>query len=621
MKIIDIQINNYKSIRKIHFQDIDNTLILVGKNNVGKSSILNGIKLFCGAYEVKASDFYTKNEPIIIQAVVRLYEADLKFLYFNRKVSDLRKYEKWLEQFKERIPSYNGEHITIGLKVYPSLEYRYSDGINKDNPYIQDCLPQLEVVGVHREPELLNSKILNFHGFSDVEEAIKNTCIFDKSRPCNSCFDCIGVINRKKPVELTLNETMKLVNYQLFSANLKKYSDSINKYFKNNYGTHYEVNYKFNFDIEELLKVHTTIRNQRMHEELILEEATSSMRSLYILSLFQAYLEVEGALDSIIIFEQPELHLHPELQKVASEILYKLSKKNQVIFTTHSPHMLYNFSTKQIKQISVGKEEHDTILGNLIQIDQILDDLGYSANDLIQADFVFIVEGKDDRSRLPVILDKYYSEIRNSQGELNRIAIIPTNSCTNIKTYANLKFINRGYLKNNFLMIRDSDGQDREKLVQDLCHYYDRRITDDDAKIPRIKPENVLVLTYYSIENYFLNPKIMTQLGIIQTEESFYEILFDKYKQYLYKLKSSKNMYKKTGVLLTSVEDCKQYIETIKTYIRGHNLFDIYYGKYRSKEEQMNMIKKYIEIAPKEEFKDILDSIDRFIFFDNRQKG
>ena len=44
-------------------------------------------------------------------------------------------------------------------------------------------------------------------------------------------------------------------------------------------------------------------------------------------------------------------------------------------------------------------------------------------------------------------------------GQLKRIAIISTNSCTNIKTYANLKYINSVYLKDSFMMIRDSDGK------------------------------------------------------------------------------------------------------------------------------------------------------------------
>ena len=38
MKIIYIKIKNYKSIRELEINDIENALILVGKNNTGKAS-------------------------------------------------------------------------------------------------------------------------------------------------------------------------------------------------------------------------------------------------------------------------------------------------------------------------------------------------------------------------------------------------------------------------------------------------------------------------------------------------------------------------------------------------------------------------------------------------------
>ena len=106
-------------------------------------------------------------------------------------------------------------------------------------------------------------------------------------------------------------------------------------------------------------------------------------------------------------------------------------------------------------------------------ISVILNDLGYSANDLMNVDFVFIVEGRQDKSRLPLLLHKYYSEIYDDEGKPSRVAIITTNSCTNIKTYANLKYINQIYLKDNFLMIRDGDGKDADMLKHQLCRYYD----------------------------------------------------------------------------------------------------------------------------------------------------
>lgn len=619
MKITRLSIKNFLSIKETMIEDIDNTLILVGKNNVGKSSILNAVKLLCGNYTVNTTSFFQPNEPIIISSRIQLYDRDFEYLYREGRVSKHRKYEKWLPEFKERVRLNEQDQIDVVVRVYPNLEILYGDNVVKENEYIREAVPSLNIINENRDMEFIEKHLMDIHGFKEIDTIMKNTCIFDPGRHCSNCFDCIGFINKKSPIDLSLNETFKLVNYQLYTANLKKYADSINKYFQNNYGSSHEINYKFKFDMESLLKVQTIIHNKSMHLDIQLKDASASMRSLYILSLFQAYIEVEGVINSIIVIEQPELHLHPELQKIASDIIYKLSKKNQVLFTTHSPQLIFNFSSKQIRHIIVGKKEHDTQVGANRSIDQILDDLGYSANDSLDASFVFIVEGKDDRSRLPLLLDKYYSEIRREDGELNRIAIIPTNSCTNIKTYANLKFINRGYLKHNFMMVRDSDGQDPEKLVEDLCSYYYRRIHDDEAAIPRIKPENVLVLKYYSIENYFLNPQIMTKLGVISSEEEFYDRLHKKYIQYLGNLKSGQNLKRKTGLNLLTLEDIKGNMESIKTYIRGHNLFDIFYSKYHTRQEQIEILKRYIDLAPRSEFKDILDPIDRFIFFENRK--
>ena len=65
-------------------------------------------------------------------------------------------------------------------------------------------------------------------------------------------------------------------------------------------------------------------------------------------------------------------------------------------------------------------------------------------------------------------------------------------------------------------------------------------------------------------------------------------------------------------------EDVKEYMEEIKIYLRGHNLFDIFYGPYKSQEQEI--LNKYVELAPREEFQDILDAIDLFIYFENRKK-
>ena len=232
-------------------------------------------------------------------------------------------------------------------------------------------------------------------------------------------------------------------------------------------------------------------------------------------------------------------------------------------------------------------------------------------------DFVFIVEGKQDKSRLPLLLRKYYNETVGKGGRLYRIAIITTNSCTNIKTYANLKYMNQVYLKDQFLMIRDGDGKDSEELRRQLCSYYEEQNRVDVDKLPRVKPENVLILKYYSFENYFLNPSVMAKLGIVESEEEFYEILWEKWNSYLKKIKSGQRLRAVLGRDFKSPEDMRAHMEEIRIHLRGHNLYDIFYGRY--KREETELLKRYLDLAPRDDFRDILDAVDRFAYFDSRK--
>ena len=61
----------------------------------------------------------------------------------------------------------------------------------------------------------------------------------------------------------------------------------------------------------------------------------------------------------------------------------------------------------------------------------------------------------------------------------------------------------------------------------------------------------------------------------------------------------------------------KEHREEIKIYLRGHNLYDIFYGPFKDREQEI--LKNYIKIAPRDDFRDILDAIDQFPYFDSRR--
>ena len=617
MQLTYLHIRNFKSIRDLEIRGIDRALILVGKNNTGKTSVLDAVCAVCGCYEIREEDFNEKRQAIRIDAGFCIEEEDLKLFHRRGLVSQYRRFDVWRRVFGERLPSFKDGELSFTFHVNLDGRVRYEDPYRKNNPYIPMVLPHIYRITADRELRQLQNDLLMFQEDEELSRLRSERCIFEASKKCNHCFQCIGLINKKKPEELTAFETARLLEYKIYQLNLSGFSRKVNEnFFKN--GGYEEIRYTLNCDTDQMFSVEVTAHNRQRGSVKPVGLMGKGMRSIYMLSLLETYISEQSRIPSIIVVEDPEIFLHPQLQKTCSEILYRLSKKNQVIFKTHSPDLLFNFSIRQIRQVVLDEERY-SVIREKADLGQILDDLGYGANDLLNVSFVFIVEGKQDKSRLPLLLEKYYSEIYDDKGNLTRISIITTNSCTNIKTYANLKYMNQVYLRDQFLMIRDGDGKDPEELASQLCRYYDERSLEDADRLPKVTRRNVLILKYYSFENYFFNPTIMAKLGIVKSEDAFYGTLFDKWREYLYRIRSGQQLMEIMGRDFTSPEDMKAHMEEILTYMRGHNLYDLFYGPFRDREQEI--LKEYIDMAPREEFKDILYAIDRFVYFDSRKKA
>lgn len=617
MQILQLHIKNFKSIREMHITDIEDALILVGKNNTGKTSVLDAIRAVGGSYQVSPQDFNGKKQNVEIVVSLEILPQDLKIMHKHGMVSQYKRFEVWKRDFEAKLPSYKDGILDFEYIVNQEGKARYGDGIKKHNKYIPEVFPKIYFMDVQRDLNQIQEDLLMFQEDEVLKQMRSNCCIFSQAKPCKHCFSCIGLICKKKPEELNAFETAKLLEYKLYQMNFNDFAKRVNDNFRKNGGFLENVLYTMRVNADQIFNVTVETWNEERGTLKPIEHLGKGMRSIYMLSLLEAYMDGENRLPSMIMVEDPEIFLHPKLQKVSSEILYRLSKKNQVVFSTHSPNLLFNFNSRQIRQIILDEELY-SVAREHTDIDAILDDLGYTASDLMNVSFVFIVEGKQDKSRLPLLLEKYYSEIYDDEGNLYRIAIITTNSCTNIKTYANLKYMNKIYLRDHFLMIRDGDGKEPEMLAGQLCRYYDERNTVDVDKLPKVTRQNVLILKYYSFENYFLNPSVMVKLGVVGSEDEFYEILLEKWKEYLYRLKSGRHLVEVIGQDIESVDDLKRYMEEIKIYMRGHNLYDIFYGRYKKDEKEL--LKRYIELAPREDFKDILEAIDQFVYFDSRKK-
>ncbi len=616
MQISKLGIRNFKSINQMNIEGIENALILVGKNNTGKTTVLDAIRALNGSYRIVPEDFNEDNANIEIETALEITEEDLHRLQKSGLVSQYKREDSYRSDFGKKLPSFQNGVLTFTFIANRDGKIRYADGFSKNNNYIRDILPKIYYIDAERNLKELQDDLLLLQEDEILKQMRTNCCMFNTAKKCDHCFSCIGLIYQKKPEQLNAFEASKLLDYKLYQLNLDDFAKKVNANFKKNGGKD-TILYSMNQDVEGMLSVSTQIYNSTQCYTRPVDRMGKGMRSIYMLSLLETCAELKNQIPCIIMVEDPEIFLHPTMQKMSGEILYRLTRNNQVIFSTHSPNLLANFNSRQIRQVILD-EDGFSVTREKTDISAILDDLGYTAGDLMNVNFVFIVEGKQDKSRLPLLIQKYFSETYDEDGNLSRIAIITTNSCTNIKTYANLKYMNQIYLKDQFLMIRDGDGKDRKQLASQLCHYYEERNKEDVDKLPRVTERNVLILKYYSFENYFFDPVIMAKIGVIEREEDFYRIFLEKWKEYLFRIKSGQRLLEAIGEDFNTEEDVKRHMEDIRIHLRGHNLYDIFYGRFRSQETEI--LRRYIEEAPRANFADILDAVERFIYFESRRR-
>jgi len=114
---------------------------------------------------------------------------------------------------------------------------------------------------------------------------------------------------------------------------------------------------------------------------------------------------------SIVTFEEPELHLHPVLQRQLLSYLTK-NTSNQYFISTHSAHMIDALHTNVFHVQLVDGQTNIKYANTDAARHRVCEELGYRPSDIVQSNCVVWVEGPSDRVYLQHWLEQQDSHLK-----------------------------------------------------------------------------------------------------------------------------------------------------------------------------------------------------------------
>lgn len=352
MFLKSISIKNYKLFNNKFVVDDFNTpdstnegtglTLIVGENGCGKTTILDSIALSMLDYKAETFNIYDFNS----------YEKDVEIEFYSNE--DF----KVLGTMPKNSFMAKGFQFTAKLRNRTQKNY-LSSPVVSDQKYISTNPDKPD----KNSPDLRLSVNNPFAGkrFSetDILYLDKNRLFQTKSGTYNNTrFD--KLMNDFNFQYIKNSETIEDLNIHL-NETIKKDKKISNEFLGNAIKDFEEISgFKVWLDFIDNyrpFKNASFVLKGNDNNQIPLSSIGSGFEMMFSL-IYSYYLALQNGKKLIILIDEPELHLHPDIQKKFVQFLLNISKNVQVIISTHSPilvkQLMYN---DNVKSIIVNKDK------------------------------------------------------------------------------------------------------------------------------------------------------------------------------------------------------------------------------------------------------------------------
>lgn len=512
MRIKQIIIENFRAYKSKTIINIDELTVFIGKNDVGKSTILEALDIF-----INDKDAVTKIDKDDVSKNSEMDEIKIGVLFseFPKEVDIDGGNPTSLE--KEFLLNQDGDLELFKTYKDGKCTSKYIYAYHPTHELAKDLLlkkrTELKKVIEHNSSiecsdktrnSVMRESIRKFCGDdlnrsmtevkSDKEDAKK---IFEKIETYFPIYALFQSDRANKDQDNEIQDPMKLaIKETLADEELKKQLESITNEVKKasadiaqrTLKKLNEINPEIANDLKPRIPSFDKLKWEKAFEKIVIEsddgiplnKRGSGVRRLVLLSFFRAQAEKNKTSKSksriIYAFEEPETSQHPDHQQILTESFLELVESgSQVLLTTHSPNLAQLIPAENLRFLSKSNGEDSVYIQGINDgIVEVVEDLGILPN---LTSIVVCVEGKRDELFLKTI-NKNIPDLKNIF-DLSLVSFIPLKG-------GNLKDWNkRNALKNSSVIEFHIYDKDHDNKYEEEVRKVNERSDKSSARLTK----------------------------------------------------------------------------------------------------------------------------------------